>query len=93
MAPQDAAGIFTKLTIGDGLVTQVAGLPDLAGRRPAGHPQQLLKRTCLSRFLRRFFSRPQALLVGRRVLGILVFTSLPPIPRCALGLGFASAWP
>jgi flagellar biosynthesis protein FlhA len=86
MAPQDAAGIFTKLTIGDGLVTQVpAFLISLAAGLLV--TRSSYETNLPSEFLRQLFSRPQALLVAAAFLGILVFTTLPPIPLVLLGAG------
>ena len=84
MSPGEAASIFTTLTIGDGLVTQVpAFLISLA----AG---LLVTRSSYdtdlpAEFLRQLFSRPQAMAVAGGFLGILVFTSLPRIPLLLIG--------
>ena len=80
----DAGALFTKLTIGDGLVTQVpaflislaAGLLVTRSSYDTNLPAE---------FLRQLFSRPQALGVAGGFLGILTFTSLPRIPLLILG--------
>ncbi len=79
-----AAEIFTKLTIGDGLVSQVpaflislaAGLLVTRSSTESNLPTQ---------FIAQLFSRPQALLVTCGFLGLLVFTSLPTLPLLAIG--------
>ncbi|HEY2148072.1 MAG TPA: flagellar biosynthesis protein FlhA [Pirellulales bacterium] len=84
MSLSQAGSIFTKLTIGDGLVSQVpAFLISLA----AG---LLVTRSSYEvnlpiEFLRQLFSRPQALAVTGGFLGILIFTNLPTIPLVLIG--------
>jgi flagellar biosynthesis protein FlhA len=81
-----AASIFTRLTIGDGLVSQVpaflislaAGLIVTRSSASVNLPAQ---------FIAQLFSRPQVLWVAGAFLGILVFTSLPAIPLIVLGGG------
>ncbi|MEX2120087.1 MAG: flagellar biosynthesis protein FlhA [Pirellulales bacterium] len=86
-----AASVFTKLTIGDGLVSQVpaflislaAGLLVTRSTADVNLPAE---------FLSQLFSRPQALAVTGAFLGILVFTNLPTVPLLLIGggcLGFA----
>ena len=80
----DAASQFTKLTIGDGLVTQIpAFLISLA----AGFlVTRSTKRIDLpTEFISQLFSRPQALVIAGGFLGILVFTSLPTLPLILVG--------
>src|SRR5688500_16340482 len=80
----EAAKVYTHLTIGDGLVTQVpallislaAGLLVTRSTQRANMPRE---------FLQQIFSRPQALAVTGGFLSILIFTSLPRIPLLALG--------
>lgn len=80
----EAASIFTRLTIGDGLVSQVpaflislaAGLLVTRSTAKSNMPQQ---------FMDQLFSRPQALAVAGGFLAVLVFTSLPPAPLLTLG--------
>jgi flagellar biosynthesis protein FlhA len=82
----EAVSLFTRLTIGDGLVTQVpaflislaAGLLVTRSSSSANLPAQ---------FLQQLFARPQALLVTAGFLGILVFTELPTVPLLGIGGG------
>ena len=80
----DAASQFTKLTIGDGLVTQVpAFLISLAAGLLV---TRSTKRVDLpTEFLGQLFSRPQALLVAGGFLAVLVFTRLPAVPLLVIG--------
>ncbi|MCC6124192.1 MAG: flagellar biosynthesis protein FlhA [Pirellulales bacterium] len=81
-----AGEVFTKLTIGDGLVSQVpAFLISLAAGLLVTRSTQ--SSNLPSEFLRQLFSRPQALAVAGGFLGILIFTSLPTIPLLLLGSG------
>ncbi|MCA9105104.1 MAG: flagellar biosynthesis protein FlhA [Planctomycetales bacterium] len=87
-----ALEVFTKLTIGDGLVSQIpAFLISLAAGLLV---TRSTKRVDMSaEFLRQLFARPQALLVAAGFLGVLVFTNLPTIPLvsiggCCVGLAF-----
>jgi flagellar biosynthesis protein FlhA len=81
-----AADIFTKLTIGDGLVSQVpaflislaAGLLVTRSSSDTNLPSEVL---------RQLFSRPQALAVAGGFLGMLIFTNLPTIPLALIGGG------
>ncbi|MCC7475545.1 MAG: flagellar biosynthesis protein FlhA [Pirellulales bacterium] len=78
-----AAEVFTHLTIGDGLVSQVpaflislaAGLLVTRSTQKANLPRE---------FMQQIFSRPQALAVTGGFLAILIFTSLPRVPLLAL---------
>ena len=82
----EAAALYTRLTIGDGLVSQVpaflislaAGLLVTRSSKTSNLPQQ---------FLDQLFSRPQALAVTGVFLAILIFTSLPRVPLLTLGIG------
>lgn len=84
----EAAGVFTKLTIGDGLVAQVpallisvaAGLLVTRSSQSFDLPQE---------FLQQMFSRPQVLAVAAGFLGLLVFTQLPALPLLTIGAGCA----
>jgi len=89
MSIPEAAGLFTKLTIGDGLVSQVpAVMISLAAAMLVTRSSQA---TFLPRqVLQQLFSHPQALAVAAGFLGILVFTSLPRIPLLLLGGGCAA---
>ncbi len=63
MSPVDAINVFTKLTIGDGLVSQVPGVPDLAGRWADRDPVVVLDRPESRR------GRPAVLTAGRAGYG------------------------
>jgi len=86
MSVTEAAQLFTRLTIGDGLVSQVpaflvslaAGLLTTRSTQDTNLPREVLKQ---------LFSRPQALAVTGGFLGILVFTNLPTVPLMAIGGG------
>ena len=86
MSASAAAALFTKLTIGDGLVSQVpaflisvaAGLLVTRSTGEVNLPAE---------FLGQLFSRPQALAVTGTFLGALIFTSLPSVPLLVLGGG------
>src|SRR5437762_6004977 len=88
LAFSDAAEIFTKLTIGDGLVTQVpAFLISLA----AG---LLVTRTSVAsdlggEIIEQMFIRPEAMGVSAVFLGALSFTGLPRLPLMVLGGGLS----
>jgi flagellar biosynthesis protein FlhA len=83
MPLSQAAKVFTHLTIGDGLVSQVpaflisiaAGLLVTRSTQKSNMPRE---------FMTQIFSRPQALAVTGGFLSILVFTSLPRVPLLAL---------
>jgi flagellar biosynthesis protein FlhA len=84
MGLSQAASLFTTLTIGDGLVTQVpAFLISLAAGLLVTRSSQASNLP--SEFLAQLFSRPQALAVAGGFLGILIFTSLPRIPLLLIG--------
>ena len=80
----EAASLFTRLTIGDGLVSQIpAFLISLAAGllvTRSSHSVDLPRE-----FLKQIFSRPQALAVAGGFLGVLVFTNLPTIPLALIG--------
>ena len=79
MSVAEAGALFTMLTIGDGLVSQVpaflislaAGLLVTRSNKRVNLPAE---------FVGQLFSRPQALAVAGGFLGILTFTSLPKVP-------------
>lgn len=79
-----AVDVFTKLTIGDGLASQ---LPAFLVSLAAGLlvTRSNLETNLPSEFLRQLFSRPQALAVAAGFLGMLIFTNLPTIPLTVLG--------
>jgi flagellar biosynthesis protein FlhA len=84
MPLSEAASLFTRLTIGDGLVSQIpaflvslaAGLLVTRSTQSANLPQE---------FLTQLFSRPQALAVTGGFLAVLVTTDLPRAPLLVLG--------
>ena len=84
MTLAEAAEVYTKLTIGDGLVSQVpaflisvaAGLLVTRSSTEVNLPKVLFSQ---------LLSRPQSLLVTGGFLGLLVFTSLPRVPLIVLG--------
>lgn len=84
MSLNEAASTFTRLTIGDGLVSQIpaflisiaAGLLVTRSTQRSNMPQD---------FITQIFSRPQTLTVTGGFLAILIFTSLPTIPLIILG--------
>jgi flagellar biosynthesis protein FlhA len=84
MTVSEAAELFTKLTIGDGLVSQVpallislaAGLLVTRSARKASLPEQ---------FLQQLFSNPKALSVAGGFLSLLILTNLPALPMATLG--------
>ncbi len=88
----EAASLFTKLTIGDGLVSQVpALLISLAAALLVTRSTQRINLP--TQFLQQLFSRPQALVVAAGFAGMLIFTTLPFFPllviaSSCLGLAF-----
>ena len=84
MSLGQTAALYTKLTIGDGLVSQVpaflislaAGLLVTRSSNESDLPAE---------FLKQLFMRPQALAVSGGFLGILVFTNLPRMPLLLIG--------
>jgi flagellar biosynthesis protein FlhA len=87
----DATAMFTRLSIGDGLVSQVpaflislaAGLLVTRSSKSSNLPQE---------FMAQLFSRPQALAVAAGFLAVLITTDLPRMPlmvMCAACLGMA----
>src|SRR5207344_2798564 len=86
MSFSQAAEIFTKLTIGDGLVSQVpaflislaAGLIVTRSSNESNLPKQ---------FVSQLFARPQALFIAAGFLFLLIFTNLPAFPLLSLSGG------
>jgi flagellar biosynthesis protein FlhA len=87
----EAAAMFTRLSIGDGLVSQVpaflislaAGLLVTRSSKSSNLPHE---------FMTQLFSRPQALAVAAGFLAVLITTDLPRTPlivMCAACLGMA----
>ncbi len=86
MSLVEAASIFTRLTIGDGLASQVpAFLVALAAAMLVTRSAR--ESNLSSQFLRQLFARPQVLLIAASFLGILVLTDLPAIPLLTLAAG------
>ncbi|NLF71301.1 MAG: flagellar biosynthesis protein FlhA [Candidatus Anammoximicrobium sp.] len=84
----EAGQVFTRLTIGDGLVAQVpALLISVAAGLLATRSSQSLDLP--DQFLQQLFSRPQVLAVAAGFLGLLVFTRLPALPLLTIGAGCA----
>ena len=80
-----ATQLFTKLTIGDGLVTQIpAFLVSLAAGLLVTRSTQRVNLPI--EFLAQLFSRPQALIVAGGFLGVLVLTNLPALPLLTIGI-------
>jgi flagellar biosynthesis protein FlhA len=85
MSLADAAKLYTQLTIGDGLVSQVpaflislaAGLLVTRSTQRANMPRE---------FVQQMFAKPQALAVTGGFLAMLIFTSLPRVPLMTLGV-------
>ena len=82
-----AASLYTKLTIGDGLVSQI---PAFLIALAAG---LLITRSSASvqlpiEVLRQVLSRPEPLVISAILLGLLVFTKLPAIPLLLVGSAF-----
>jgi flagellar biosynthesis protein FlhA len=85
-----ATEIFTKLTIGDGLVTQVpAFLISLAAGLLVTRSSE--ETDLPSQFVAQVFSRPQALVVTAAFLGLLSLTHLPRVPLVLIGAGSVAA--
>jgi flagellar biosynthesis protein FlhA len=81
-----SAELFTKLTIGDGLVSQIpAFLVSLAAAMLVTRSSS--KTNLPAQFLQQLFSRPQALAVSAGFLALLMFTQLPTLPLLTLGGG------
>jgi flagellar biosynthesis protein FlhA len=86
MTFSESAEVFTKLTIGDGLVTQVPGFfISIAAALLTTRSTQ--KSDLPLEFLQQLFSRPQALFVAGGFVALLIFTQLPAIPLTMIGSG------
>ena len=89
MSFAEAAEIYTKLSIGDGLVSQVpAFLISLAAGLLVTRSTQ--KTDLPLQFITQLFSNPRALAVASGFVCILVLTNLPKIPLLAIGAGCGS---
>jgi flagellar biosynthesis protein FlhA len=79
MSLREASSLFTMLTIGDGLVSQVPAL--LISLAAGLLVTRSSNQTNLPReFLGQLFARPQAMAVTAAFLALLTFTSLPKLP-------------
>lgn len=86
MSVSEASEIFTKLSIGDGLVSQMpAFLISLAAGLLV--TRSTTDTNLPSEFLKQLVSRPEALIVTALFLGVLIFTELPKVPLLAIGGG------
>lgn len=86
MSLSEAAETFTKLTIGDGLVTQIPGL--LISLAAGILISRSTRETNLSNeFVSQLFSHPQVLLIAGTFAILLIFTQLPTIPLLVVGGG------
>ena len=84
MGLAEASSVYTRLTIGDGLVSQLpAFLISLAAGLLVTRSQQ--ETNLPSEVLKQLFSRPEALAVAGGFLSILLFTGLPTIPLMMVG--------
>lgn len=92
MTLAEAAEVFTKLTIGDGLVSQVpAFLISLAAALLTTRSTQ--QANLPAEFIKQIFSKPEALVVSGCFLILLMFTQLPSLPLLTLGIGcIGLAW-
>jgi flagellar biosynthesis protein FlhA len=89
MSLGQAVEVFTKLTIGDGLVAQVPAL--LISLAAALIVTRNSSKTDLPReIIGQLVAHPQALAVAAVFLGILAFTQLPRAPLLVLGLSCAA---
>ena len=84
MSLSEASSLFTRLTIGDGLVSQVpAFLISLAAALLVTRSSDEINLP--RQVLQQLFSRPQALAIAGGFVGILTMTSLPRIPLLLIG--------
>ncbi len=90
MSLGEAVNVFTKLTIGDGLVSQVpAFLTSLAAGLIVTRSSSS---TDLSRdVISQLFSNPGVLTTAAVFLGLMALTPLPKIPLITLGLSMGAA--
>lgn len=88
MSVAESGSVFTKLTVGDGLVSQTpAMLISLAAGLLVSRSAQAVDLPV--EFLRQLFARPQVLAVAAGFLGLLMFTNLPALPLLMIGSGCA----
>ena len=90
MSPQRAAEVFTLLTIGDGLVTQIPSF--LIGLSAALLATRSSSQANLSRdIIGQTFQEPGVLFLAAAATVALAFTGLPLVPMLVLGAGCAVA--
>src|SRR5262249_29865464 len=90
MSPSEAVSVFTKLTIGDGLVSQVpAFLISLAAALVVTRSSSStdLNRDVISQL----FSQPSVLVMAAAFLGLMALTPLPKPPLLTLAGGLCTA--
>lgn len=86
MTVSESFGLFTRLTIGDGLASQIpAFLISLAAALLVTRSTQ--QTNLPIEFLNQLAARPQALAVAGGFLLLLIFTQLPTLPLLTLGGG------
>lgn len=86
MSITEAGALFTRLTIGDGLVSQVPAL--LISLAAALLVTRSTKKANLPvQFLEQLLGNPKALAVSGGFLMLLIVTNLPAIPMATLGAG------
>lgn len=86
MSLAQAGEVFTKLTIGDGLVSQVpAFLISIAAALLVTRSSQ--QSNLPVELLQQLFSNPRALIVAAGFLGLMTFSALPTFPLLSLGGG------
>ena len=82
----NAAEVYTKLTIGDGLVSQIPAL--LISLATAMLVTRTSQNTKLSnQLVQQLFSKPQVMIVTAAFLGALTFTQLPKVPMLTMAAG------
>jgi flagellar biosynthesis protein FlhA len=80
----DCLSLYTKLTIGDGLVSQIpAFIVSLAAGLIVTRTSS--KSNLGDEILSQLFAKPKALVISAMFLGLLMFTGLPKIPLTVLG--------
>ncbi|MEM6687928.1 MAG: flagellar biosynthesis protein FlhA [Planctomycetota bacterium] len=86
MSFTEAGSLFTKLTIGDGMVSQVTAL--LISLAAGLLVTRSAQRTNLPlQFLQQLLGNPKALSVAGAFLMLLIMTNLPAVPMATLGAG------
>ena len=83
MEMTEAAAIYTNLTVGDGLVSQIPAL--LISTATGIIVTRAASESNLgNEMIKQLFSQPRALYIASGVLIILAFTGLPPLPNIIL---------